>query len=140
MKTGQTKEGPLDDANTEFPTLDARLTGRRSRYAYNVHLSDDPTLRFDGIFKYDLLGGETTRYWFGEDRYGSEAPFCPRENASAEDDGYLVSFVHDRREDRSEVVILDAADIEAGPLARVILPQRVPLGFHAAWIPQDELP
>ena len=140
MKTGQTTEGPLDDANTEFPTLDARLVGQKSRYAYNVHLSDHPTLLFDGIFKYDLEGGGVSRHWFGEGRFGSEAPFCPRADATSEDDGYLVSFVYDQNEDRSEVVILDASDMTAEPIARVILPQRVPLGFHAAWIPQDELP
>lgn len=135
MKTGQTKERPLDDANTEFPTYNTGLTGKRSRYAYNVHLSEEPTLLFDGLFKYDLEGGGAQRYWFGEGRYGSEAPFVARPNATSEDDGYLVSFVHDAREDRSEVVVLDARDIEAGPIARVILPQRVPLGFHAAWAP-----
>ncbi len=140
MKTGQTTEGPLDDANTEFPTLDARLVGKKSRYAYNVHLSDHPTLLFDGIFKYDLELGDTQRHWFGEGRFGSEAPFAPSATGTAEDDGYLVSFVYDQNEDRSEVVILDASDMTAEPLARVILPQRVPLGFHAAWIPQHELP
>ena len=140
MKTGQTIEGPLDDANTEFPTLNAQLVGQKSRYAYNVHLSDHPTLLFDGIFKYDLEGDSVTRHWFGEGRFGSEAPFCPRPNATSEDDGYLVSFVYDQNEDRSEVVILDASDMTAEPIARVILPQRVPLGFHAAWIPQDDLP
>lgn len=139
MKTGQTRERALDDANTEFPTIHHMRTGQKSRYAYNVHLSDDPTLFFDGIFRYDLETGDIARHWFGEDRVGSEAPLAPRPGATAEDDGYLVSFVHDMREDRSEVVILDAADIEAGPIARVLLPQRVPLGFHAVWVPGEEL-
>lgn len=139
MKTGQTKERALDDANTEFPTINDNMTGYKSRYAYNVHLSDEPTLFFDGIFKYDLQGGATQRHWFGEGRRGSEAPLARRPNATAEDDGYLVSFVHDELENQSEVVILDAADLEAGPVARVLLPQRVPLGFHAAWVPGDEL-
>ena len=53
----------------------------------------------------------------------------------ADDDGYLVSFVYDQLEDRSEVVILDASDITAGPVGRVLLPQRVPIGFHATWVP-----
>ena len=59
----------------------------------------------------------------------------PRED----DDGYLVSFVTDERDGRSEVEILDASDIAAGPVARVRLPQRVPLGFHATWVRADQL-
>jgi len=55
------------------------------------------------------------------------------------DDGYLVSFVTDERDGRSEVEILDASDIAAGPVARVRLPQRVPLGFHATWVRADQL-
>jgi carotenoid cleavage dioxygenase-like enzyme len=46
-----------------------------------------------------------------------------------------MSFVYDRARDASELVVLDARDVGAGPLARVALPQRVPYGFHAAWVP-----
>lgn len=139
LRTGQTIEGPLDDDNTEFPTIRAELCGYRSRYAYNVHLSDDPTMRFDGLFKYDLETQAISRHWFGEDRYGSESPFVPRQGATQEDDGYLLSIVHDVGTGRSEVVVLDAQDVEGEPLARVILPQRVPLGFHAVWVDGQEL-
>jgi carotenoid cleavage dioxygenase len=31
-------------------------------------------------------------------------------------------------------VILDAARFAARPVARIRLPQRVPFGFHGAWI------
>ena len=37
----------------------------------------------------------------------------------------------------SEVVVLDARQLSAGPLARVQLPQRVPVGFHACWVDGD---
>jgi len=140
MATGQTTERALDEDNTEFPSIALDRMGRFSRYTYNVHLSDDPTMRFDGLFKYDLETGAIERHWFGEGRFGSEAPFAPKPDAASEDDGYLVSFVHDMKEDRSEVVILDAREPSRGPIARVLLPQRIPLGFHATWIPEDELP
>ena len=45
-----------------------------------------------------------------------------------------MSLVYDSRTDRSELLILDALDVTAEPLARVILPQRVPFGFHGNWI------
>jgi carotenoid cleavage dioxygenase len=42
-------------------------------------------------------------------------------------------------EDRSECVILDASDIEAGPVARVRLPHRISSGTHACWAPRSAL-
>jgi carotenoid cleavage dioxygenase len=37
-------------------------------------------------------------------------------------------------ESRSETWVLDAQDLQRGPLCRVILPQRVPNGFHGTWV------
>ena len=138
LRTGTTTEEPLDDDNTEFPSMNLARLGRPSRFAYNMRISDEPTLLFDGLVKYDTEKGTDERYWFGPGRWGSEAPFAARIGAIAEDDGYLVSFVHDQRHDRSEVVILDATDLAAGPVGRVLLPGRVPVGFHATWVRGDQ--
>ena len=140
LRTGATHEELLDDDNTEFPSVDLSRIGRPNRYVYNVHISPEPTLLFDGIVKYDVTNGTDTRWSCGPGRWASESPFAPRANAVSDDDGYVVSFVYDQLEDRSEVVILDAADITAGPVARVLLPQRVPIGFHATWVPGWKLP
>jgi carotenoid cleavage dioxygenase-like enzyme len=140
LRTGRTSEGFVDpDHNTEFPSMDARLTGRRSRYAYNVSVKDAETNLFDGLVRYDNVTGTKETYYYGEHRYGSEAPFAPRDGATGEEDGYLVSFVTDEREGTSEVQVLHAANLGAGPIARIILPQRVPLGFHATWVRADQL-
>jgi carotenoid cleavage dioxygenase-like enzyme len=61
-----------------------------------------------------------------------EAAFVP--SSSAEDAGWLMSYVYDAARDRSDFVALDANDIAAGPVATVALPVRVPLGFHGNWI------
>lgn len=139
LRTGQTIEQELDDINTEFPRMNTQLLGRKSRYAYNVSITNDKTLLFDGLVKYDTARGTSKRYRFGNGRYGSEAPFASRPDAVDEDDGYLLSFIYDEREDRSELLILDAQNITDGPLARVIIPQRIPYGFHACWVPGNQL-
>jgi carotenoid cleavage dioxygenase len=144
LGTGQTREERLDDANTEFPSIDARRCGRPTRYAYNVHLADAETNLFDGLVRYDNVTGSRQQFFFPAGSYGSESPFAPRDGAgtafgAGEDDGYLVTFVTDERAGRSEVDIFDASDIAAGPVGRVLLPQRVPLGFHACWVPADRL-
>ena len=55
-------------------------------------------------------------------------------NGEAEDDGYLVTFVTDTHDWSSACLVFDARDVEAGPLAKVALPQRLPAGFHATWV------
>jgi carotenoid cleavage dioxygenase len=140
LRTGQTSEGYLDaDHNTEFPSIDARATGHPTRYAYNASLADAETNLFNGVVRYDNLTGAKETYFYGPGIYGSETPFAPRDGSAAEDDGYLVTFVTDERENRSEVQILHAARISEGPVARVLLPQRVPLGFHATWVRSEQL-
>ncbi len=47
-----------------------------------------------------------------------------------EDAGWLMAFVYDAATDGSELIVLDAKDVKAGPVATIALPQRVPLGFH----------
>jgi carotenoid cleavage dioxygenase len=140
LRTGKTTEHMLDDDNSEFPSINQGVVGRPSRYAYNMHISPESTLLFDGLMKYDTNTGASVTHWFGEGRWGSEAPFAPRPDAEGEDDGYVVSYVYDEREGRSEVEVLDARDICAGPVCRVRLPVRVPIGFHATWIPGERLP
>ena len=143
LATGRCTETQLDDANTEFPSIDTRRTGRAARYAWTTHIADAETVLFDGLLRYDRVTGQRQEHRFGPGRYGSEAPFAPRDGAApgpeGEADGYLVSFVTDEREGRSEVQILDAADLGAGPVGRVLLPTRVPLGFHATWVRPDQL-
>lgn len=139
LVTGATAEEALDDRNTEFPMIHPERFGERNRYAWNVTINTDVTMYFDGLVRYDLETGAEQRYGFGAGRFGSEAPVAPRPGTTAEDDGYLLSFVYDAATDRSELVILDAADLAAGPIGRVLLPVRVPNGFHSCWVPAEEL-
>ncbi|MET0190861.1 MAG: carotenoid oxygenase family protein [Pseudonocardia sediminis] len=140
LQTGTTTETQLDDANTEFPSIDTRAQGGDGyRHSYGVHIADHETVRFSGLLRRDRVTGERQDHFFGPGRFGSEAPFAPRDGSTGDDDGYLVSFVTDERDGRSEVEILDASDLTAGPVARVRLPQRVPLGFHATWVRHDQL-
>jgi carotenoid cleavage dioxygenase len=49
----------------------------------------------------------------------------------------MVGYVYDAATDRSDLVVLDASNIAAPPVAVVHLPVRVPLGFHGNWIADD---
>jgi len=52
-----------------------------------------------------------------------------------EGDGWLLTFVYDHAAGTSDLAILNALDVTAGPVAEIRLPRRVPDGFHGVWIP-----
>ena len=54
---------------------------------------------------------------------------------TGEDDGYLLPFVYDGGRNKSELLILDAQDFSRQPNGRVLLPARVPYGFHGSLNP-----
>ncbi|MBI1377426.1 MAG: 9-cis-epoxycarotenoid dioxygenase [Frankiales bacterium] len=139
LRTGRTTETALDDDNIEFPSVDARVVGLPHRYSYSMRLAAEPTLLFDGLVRYDSQEDVKQEHFFGPGRWGSEAPFAPRDGSTGETDGYVVCFVTDEREGTAEVDVFDATDIAAGPLARVLLPGRVPAGFHACWVRGEQL-
>lgn len=61
MRTGATREEMLDDQNIEFPTINMGALGRRSRYSYEMRLSTDRTLLFDGRSRSAPAGGGARR-------------------------------------------------------------------------------
>ena len=139
MKTGAIRSRQLDDRLGEFPVINNELTGRKTRYSYNVSIPDADTLRFDGIYKYDLGTGACQTYKYAKGVFGSEPVFAQRVGGKAEDDGFVLSFTTNENTGYSEVEVLNARDIAAGPLARVQLPVRVPAGFHATWAPGADI-
>ncbi len=140
MTSGSVKERYLDDDSSEFPRISARVQGLPNRYGYS--LGGDPSGETGGmggqINKYDLSGGATKDvHKFPAGHEPGEAVFVPRENGTAEDDGYLMTYVWKPDTDTSYMVILDAANVTAEPLAEIHIPARVVAGFHSSWIPDE---
>ncbi|MGB1015649.1 MAG: carotenoid oxygenase family protein, partial [Nannocystaceae bacterium] len=134
-KTGLVQETQLDDALTEFPRINDQFLGVQSRYAYNPRVKQGSTLLFDGFVKYDLETGGSESHAYAPGWHGGEVVFAPRDGATEEDDGYLLSYVSEFESGRSQVHVWDARRPSDGPIARIDLPQRVPEGFHAEWVP-----
>jgi carotenoid cleavage dioxygenase len=132
LRTGATKEEDLSDSIVEFGMLNGARGGRPYRYTYAM-TGVPGWFLFDGIVKLDVETGAEARYRFPDGVFASESPFAPRPGAVNEDDGYLVTFVTDMNEDRSECQVFDARDITAGPIARLALPERISSGTHSHW-------
>ncbi|ATW02915.1 apocarotenoid-15,15'-oxygenase [Sphingorhabdus sp. YGSMI21] len=139
LKTGETREETLfDDYPVEFGMINQQIAGKPYRYVYSV-TGEPGWFLFNGLTKHDLETGEAEHLSFGEQRFGSEAPFIPRANPQSEDDGYLISFITDMAQDRSECIIIDAQDIAAGPVCTIILPHRISSGTHATWASAEQI-
>ncbi|CAI5523486.1 unnamed protein product [Closterium sp. Naga37s-1] len=90
------------------------------------------------IQKYDLKTKQVTTHVTPPGCYVNECSFVPNsgtesEDASKEDDGYLATFVYDATRHKSHVVVLDARDVVAPPVAVVHLQSHVPYHFHGTW-------
>jgi carotenoid cleavage dioxygenase len=131
-RTRKVSESRIDERPQEFPRCRSDLTGKPYRYGYSVAVDESG---FPGINKVDLASGAVTRVALGPGRHAGEPFFVPRAGGTAEDDGYLLAYVYDAGRDASELVVLDARAPAQAPIARVLLPARVPYGFHGAWIP-----
>ncbi|MBD2141054.1 carotenoid oxygenase family protein [Anabaena sp. FACHB-1250] len=134
LSTGRVTEEQLDDVPGEFPRVNENLLGRKNQYGYvgKIVYSQNPL--FEGVIKYDFEKGTSQTHEFGKNRHGGESVFVPSPNATAEDAGWLMTFVYDENSQRSELLVINAEDMTSEPIARVIIPQRVPYGFHGTWI------
>jgi carotenoid cleavage dioxygenase len=147
--TGSVSRQCLDDRPQEFPRVDERVVSRPHRYGYSAVTGepDGGTARLDGSFpdgafadallKHDLATGRVETHRFPPGAVVGEAVFAPTEPDAAEDDGYLMAFVHDPDRGATDLVVLAAQDVAGAPVARVHLPARVPLGFHGSWLPDQ---
>jgi carotenoid cleavage dioxygenase-like enzyme len=132
LRTGETTEHHLDDRILEFGMFNQRYAGIPYRYAYSTTTKPGWFL-FNGFVKHDLKTGESWDVKLPDGVYASEAPFVPRIDAIDEDDGYLVSFLIDENNLKSECILIDCKDFAAGPVVRIALPHKISSGTHSTW-------
>lgn len=138
LDSGRVQATQFDDRSGEFPRIDDRRAGRRQRYLYNsIARGWDFNFDFHGVVKYDLESGRAEQFVHGDTAVSGEHVFVPNPEGTDEDDGWLLSMVTDRASEKSALAVLDAREPSAGPVARVHIPRRVPLGFHANWFPAE---
>ena len=139
LDAGEAGWEQLDDLPGDFCRFNDEFNGVPSRFAYMSAFGGevgDPG-DFDTIVKYDQQTGERTTWQSGADGHIGESVFAPDPAGTAEDDGWLINAVYYDATDHTDVCVLDARDVAAGPVARVRMPRRIPFGFHANWFPSD---
>ena len=132
LATGSLQESILEERGCEFPRFNDAYAGQAYKYGYTASMEG---LRFGPAYKHDVSTGRTEVHDYGPYCVTLEPVFVPKQAASAEDDGWIISFVYDAARDASDVVIVDAQAFSEAPVARIRLPVRVPFGFHGNWVP-----
>jgi carotenoid cleavage dioxygenase len=128
-------EGPAGES-MDLPSIDRRRTGLPNRHAWYLLVGPeaDWPAEFQGLVRTDASTGAVDRYEPGPGVRVNEGTFVPGSPDAAEGEGWLLSYAWNRARDASDLLVLEALDLAAGPVASVELPARVPYGFHGAWV------
>ncbi len=137
LTAGVVKQEMLDDAPQEFCRVNESLLGTMHRYGYTVAsgVGDSMPYAATTLFKHDFVNGQRADHDFGAGRHPGEFVFiADPDRSTIEDGGWCMGLVHDDSSDHTNLVVLDAQDFSSDAVAEVVLPRRVPYGFHGNWI------
>ncbi|KAJ6330163.1 hypothetical protein OIU76_008896 [Salix suchowensis] len=154
MKTGEVKERNLTGTkcSLEFPMINPSFNGLKNKFGYTQMVHEPASIssgmpKFGGLAK--LFFDETASkeeeqaeghikveyHEFEGNTFCTGSAFVPKEGGLEEDDGWIITFVHDEDTDTSKVYIIDTNNFTSEPVAKITLPCRVPYGFHGAFMP-----
>mmetsp|Transcript_4689 Transcript_4689/g.17698 ORF Transcript_4689/g.17698 Transcript_4689/m.17698 type:complete len:612 (+) Transcript_4689:66-1901(+) len=138
----------------ELPAIHPAVVGQQYRHVFTnaaVPQADTTPSGRDGhgllrnapflnaIERLDLIDGSIDRITFGFHRFAGEPMIVPKAPNSSpsevteETDAWCCTFVYDSDDHASDLVILDAANLAAGPVATIRLPAFLPYSFHGCW-------
>ncbi|KAH0746894.1 hypothetical protein KY285_008551 [Solanum tuberosum] len=139
MKTGEVK---MKDSTTtdhqfimEFPMINEHFIGGFAKFGglAKLHFEERQVENSkDNKEEEDLIKVEY--HIFPKNTFCSGATFVPKLDGVDEDDGWIVAFTHNENTNQSQVYIIDAKKIESEAVAIILLPSRVPYGFHGAFM------
>jgi len=131
------------DMEILFPEVRGVLARQDDRYhtlpyRYGFLLQTGPTGTSWAMV--DHQTSKVSVYDPGPDSNVSEMCFVPRTPTAPEGDGYLIGVVTRMSENgRSDIVLVDTRDLEAGPVATIKMPYRIVGQVHGFWASADQL-
>ena len=142
LRSGIVSRTPLSAGNLDFGAINPMYQGKRSRFVYLA--VEDPPPKVTGVVKLDMekRGGDcvVAARMYGRGRYGGEPVFVPApDEGDGEDDGYLVTYLHDEITKESSFLVMDARSPELEVVTEIALPGRVPYGFHGTFLTAKEI-
>eukprot|EP00258_Populus_trichocarpa_P029715 XP_024445734.1 carotenoid 9,10(9',10')-cleavage dioxygenase 1-like [Populus trichocarpa] len=137
----------------DFPFINEDVTGLKHKYGY-TQVIDSLASSISGICKYGSVAKlhfneemsafskegsneqpvKAEYHKFPENTFCTGSTFVPKQGGVEEDDGLIITFVHNEERNVSQVYIIDAKKFESDPIAILTLPQRVPYGHHGVFV------
>lgn len=148
--SGTITKTQLHDVQTSFGVINPAVSGQRHEYIYaNVGALGSDVAPPQGITKFNLNDSSQQQTWFPEEyEFCGEPMFAPKRvdtsdndsssSTTEEDDGYILSTLYNGKRKESELIVLSAKDIAAGPIARIPLGMVVPHGHHGCFASSEE--
>ena len=134
LKSKTFSQQRLTDVVGEFPVINKGYTAKSNQYVYFATTRTKFVL-FDGICKIDLKTNQTQILDHGKDWYSGESLFVS--TGAREDDGFVMSFVHNEVTNKDEFRIANALNMEVVSVIKV--PFTVPYGFHGYWLSKEDI-
>ncbi|MGF1486966.1 MAG: carotenoid oxygenase family protein [Prochloraceae cyanobacterium] len=136
LKDGSVKSELINPRCCEFPAINPDRVGRDYRYLFiGAAHNSTGNAPLQSILKFDRHTlKEEQFYSFAPSGYISEPIFVPKPDANKEDDGWILSLVYDAAGHRSKLAILEAENLDRGPIAKLYLKHHIPYGLHGSWI------
>ncbi|XVF89187.1 hypothetical protein PTKIN_Ptkin19aG0109900 [Pterospermum kingtungense] len=158
LRTGHVEERHLSGTKfaMDFPLINEAFTGLKNKYGYalvrdSIASSSSGMAKYGGIAKLSFeepiaeisstqgeAEGLTIKeeyHMLKENTYCTGASFVPKDGGIEEDDGWIITYLHNEDTNISQVYIIDARNFSSEPVAKITLPCRVPYGFHGAFFP-----
>lgn len=143
---GSMEKEIVTEVPSYFGTVNPAVSGQPYQYAYaaigGMGTENAPP---QAIAKINVDTKEMDAWFPAEYEFCGEPMFAPKKPADGEsnangneDDGYIISVLLNGKEKKSEVIILDATDIQAGPVARIPLDIAIPHGLYGCFAASEE--
>jgi carotenoid cleavage dioxygenase-like enzyme len=137
----------LTDTAGEFPRIDDRRAGLPYRYGWMLEMDMRRPVELKGgsaggllmncLFLKDHQTGDEQHWWCGPVSSLQEPCFIPR--GQAEGDGWIVMVCNRLEEQRSDLLLFDALEVDKGPIATIRIPIRLRFGLHGNWADAAEI-
>uniref|UniRef100_K3Y221 Uncharacterized protein n=1 Tax=Setaria italica TaxID=4555 RepID=K3Y221_SETIT len=135
LESGTTNEGYITSEKVamDFPVINDKFIGIRNKYGY-AQVVDSLATSKTGLFKFKMIAKLHFDMPDKENKQFISVQYHDlkeeQESGIDEDDGWVVTYVHEEGTNISQVYIIDAKRFSEEPVAKITLPQRVPYGFH----------
>jgi carotenoid cleavage dioxygenase len=137
LNRGTIEESPLLERgiNSEFPTIDPRVSGRRySRIVMLTRGSAAAHEMLNEVSNFNLETGQLDTFRYPDGIIPEEHLYVPRDDRAPETEGWVVGSSLNYAAERTELRIFEADRLADGPVTTAALPYALPMALHAKFV------